>query len=472
VGGSFRCSDPLINRLQQNIVWGQRGNFLDVPTDCPQRDERLGWTGDAQIFARTAACNYDVTTFFHKWLRDLRDGQHANGSFPDVAPDAIALAMRNKPRVWPNHSHDGNAAWADAGVICPWIIYQQSGDPRILADNYAAMVAWIEYQRRTSRDFLRPVTAYGDWLATDAVTPFRAPTPNDMIGTAYFARTTECVAQIARILGHTKDAVGFDRLNRRIIAAFQREYVTPTGRLAGDTQTGYLLALAFDLLPPRLRPRAVARLAELIERNGIRLATGFVGTPLLCPVLSRFGRDDLAYGLLFQREYPSWLYPVRNGATTMWERWNSWTKESGFGDVGMNSFNHYAYGAIGEWLYSRVAGIALNPESPGYKQFRLAPAFSSSLRYARAELASPHGLIRSAWRLTSGRLHWEVTVPANTSATLSLPATAPGSARVTSVSPSGARKFRPTLAKNDQLEIDLPSGVYRIEVRNPQLVRH
>lgn len=458
--GHFRCSDSLINRLHQNICWGQRGNFLDVPTDCPQRDERLGWTGDAQVFLPTAAFNFDVTSFFRKWLRDLRDGQHSNGSFPDVAPDAIAVAMRDKPQVWTNHRHDGNAAWADAGVVCPWLTYCSSGDVRVLRENYDAMVAWIHYQQRTSHHLLRPRTAYGDWLATDAVTPFRAPTPNDLVGTAYFARSTQWMAQTARVLGRTAEAKRFDHLHRQIVTAFQREYVSTNGRLAGDTQTGYLLALGFDLLPEKLRPAALRNLVDQIERNHDRLSTGFVGTPLLGPVLSRFGRDDLAYRLLFQKNYPSWLYPVGNGATTMWERWNSWTKENGFGDIGMNSFNHYAYGAIGEWIYERIGGIGLDAENPGYRHIFFRPVLSDRLSHATAELLSPYGRIRSAWQRRKNRFTWEIEVPANTTATAVLPRTS--ASRV---------KWNGKPQASAAAVLRLTAGEHRVEITHPQVHR-
>ncbi len=465
--GVFSCSDPLLDKLQSNIRWGQRGNSIDLPTDCPQRDERLGWTGDAQIFVRTAAFNYDIATFFRKWLRDLRDGQRANGSFPDVAPDAIAVAMRDNPRAWTGHRHDGNAAWADAGVVCPWIVYQHYGDARMLAENYPAMLKWISHQERTSRALLRPATAYGDWLATDAVTPARAPTPNDLVGTACFARSTALTARVAQELGRRADARRLAALHRRIVAAFRKEYVTASGRLVGDTQTGYLLALAFDLLPPAQRPGAVERLARLIEDNGNRLSTGFVGTPLLCPVLSRFGRDDIAHRLIRQRAYPSWLYPVLNGATTMWERWNSWTHETGFGDAGMNSFNHYAYGAVGEWMYATIAGLADDPAQPAFKRLHLRPAPSRALRHASAELITPHGRARSAWRRLGQRWIWEIEVAANTSARAWLPTTRKSDVTIVSAR-DGVRFVTETGAGRVQLE--LAAGRHRIEVRRPILI--
>jgi alpha-L-rhamnosidase len=407
--GSFECCHPDINQLHRNIRWGMRGNFLEVPTDCPQRNERLGWTGDAQVFIGTAAFHYDVAKFFRKWMFDLTDGQTADGAFPDVAPDIL----RN-PRL------TGNAAWGDAGVICPWIIYWNYGDRGILAENYDAMAAWIRYQEKTSNKLCRPPSFEGDWLAIDAVTPERAPVPSDLIGTAYFAHTTGLMTRIAAVLGRDADAARFADLRKRINLAFRKEYVSPNGRVVGDCQTGYLLALGFDLLPSALRPVALGHLLRLIEERGDHLTTGFVGTPLLCPVLSRFGRTDVAYRLLLQDTYPSWLYPIRNGATTMWERWNSYTREHGFGDANMNSFNHYAYGAIGEWIYTVVGGI--RSLAPGFKKILFAPEPGGGLEHAETSLETPQGRAACCWQLRGRRLSIEVTVPTGATAQLQVPA--------------------------------------------------
>ncbi len=410
--GTFTTSNPQVNQLQSNIRWGQRGNFLEAPTDCPQRDERLGWTGDAQVFIPTAAFNYDVAPFFRKWTRDLVDGQYETGAYPDVAPD---LLKQLYPEV-----QGGNAAWADAGIICPWVIYQKYGDVRILEENYPAMARYIAHQEKTAVNHIRPDTYYGDWLAPDASEGGWGATPSDLIGTAYFGRTTGIMAEIARLLGRAADAKRFDKLHTKVVAAFNRHFVTKDARLAGDTQTAYLLALGFDLLPEKLRPDAVAHLDRAFGRRRHHLSTGFVGTPLLCPVLSRFGRTDFAYKLLFHDDYPSWLFPVKNGATTMWERWNSWTPDKGFGDVGMNSFNHYAYGAIGEWLYSTVGGIS--ELAPGFKRILLRPQPHEKLTHAAATLESPYGKISSAWKRTRSTFTWTVIVPPNTTATAVPPA--------------------------------------------------
>jgi alpha-L-rhamnosidase len=427
--GRFSCSKPILNRLNQNIRWGQRGNFLDLPTDCPQRDERLGWTGDAQVFVGTAAFHYNVRNFFRKWTTDLRDGQRRDGAYPDVAPDVLGQL---------GPAQFGNAGWADAGVICPWKIYWHYGDRQILEENYPAMVRWIEYQRKTSKNLIRPRTAYGDWLAIDAVTPQNAPVPCDLVGTAYFAHSTDLMARIAGVLGRTKDRNHFRKLHGQIVSAFQKAYVTPDGRIVGHCQTAYLLALGFDLLPTKLRPAAFRHLVDLISARNDHLTTGFLGTPLLCPVLTRFGRTDLAYRLLLQEDYPSWLYTVKNGATTMWERWNSYTKEHGFGDVGMNSFNHYAYGAVGEWMYSVIGGI--RPMAPGFKKILFAPEPGGGLKEATTSLDTPYGLASCQWRLRGRRLSVDLKVPEGVRAALRLPgrkprALKPGNFRQTTTLP-------------------------------------
>ena len=450
--GQFECSDPQINRLQANIRWGQKGNFLEVPTDCPQRDERLGWTGDAQVFVRTASFNMDVAAFFEKWAFDLADAQAPDGSLPHVAPDVLSR---------PGRYHGGTAAWADAGVICPWTIYLTTGDRRILEQAYPMMAGWIEHQRATSDRLIRPDAGFGDWLATDAVTPGAAPTPRDLIGTAYFAHTTDLMARIAALLGRDGDAASWRSLHQEIVAAFNREFVSPAGRVVGHTQTGYLLALAFDLLPDALQPAAVRHLVHLIESRGNKLTTGFVGTPLLCPVLTRFGRADVAYRLLMQTEYPSWLYTVAQGATTMWERWNSFTLEKGFGDAGMNSFNHYAYGAIGQWLYASVAGIDLDEAQPGYRHVVIRPHVGGGLTWARGQLATPYGLVRSGWTLEGETLTLEVAIPANAHATVLLPAASPDAVSLNG-DPLPDAVAEPT--GDGRVAVGVGSGSYRFDV--------
>jgi alpha-L-rhamnosidase len=413
--GEFSCSDPLVDQLQSNIQWGQRSNFLEAPTDCPQRDERLGWTGDAQVFAPTAAFNMDVAAFFTKWSRDCDDAQKPCGGLPSVAPNVL-------------DDEDGGPGWSDARVLCPWAMYNAYGDIRLLKHHYEAMKRWLEWQAGTMKDGLRCYDGcgyfqgYSDWLALDSTwQSVWSATPRDFIGTAYFAHSAGTMREIAGLLGRQEDAARFARLREEAVDGFNRHFVTPAGRLAVQTQTAHLMALAWDLLPAQFRAAAFARLLALLEERKWHLSTGFLGTPLVCPVLTRFGRTDLAYRVFLQQDYPGWLFPVRNGATTMWERWNSWTPEQGFGDVGMNSFNHYAYGAIGRWMVDTIAGLAIDPDCPAYKHVLVAPQPGGGLTHARAALNSIHGRIETAWRIEGDRFHLEVLLPANVTAEAALP---------------------------------------------------
>jgi alpha-L-rhamnosidase len=409
--GDFECSDPLLNQLQRNIRWGQKGNFLDVPTDCPQRDERVGWTGDAQVFIRTAAFNMQVGGFFTKWLQDLLDVQSENGSFPITAP---LPEKRNG---------DGGPAWSDAGVICPWTIYLAYGDRRMLEEYYDSMVAFMDNLVGTSKGLIRchPDVegiwhGFGDWLSINA------ETPKDLIGTAFYAYSAGLMAQIAEALDKREDVHKYEKLRENIKQAFIQRFVSADGVVAGETQTAYILALYFDLLPDELRPVAVEALVADIEGRDMHLSTGFVGTPYLLHALSENGRLDVAYQLLMQKSWPSWLYPVTQGATTIWERWDGWTEDKGFQDPAMNSFNHYAYGSVGHWLYSVVAGIELDPAQPGYKHAILRPQPGDGLSHAKAGLESPYGRIESDWKIADGVFHWAISVPPNTTATAYVPA--------------------------------------------------
>jgi alpha-L-rhamnosidase len=421
--GTFECSNPLINQLQHNIVWGQKGNFVDVPTDCPQRDERLGWTGDIQVFIRTACFNMNVAAFFTKWLRDLSAEQLPNGSVPFVVPDVITKT--DSGELDPSRA-SGAAAWSDAAVICPWMIYLCYGDTRLLEEQYESMAGWVNFMRsRAGDDYIwRNDFQFGDWLdyrGQDA----RMPTPvtnDELIATAFFAYSTHLLANAARVLGKTNDAERYADLANKVKAAFNDEFVTPAGRVGPNTQTAYVLALHFDLLPESMRPLAVERLVEEIRQGQYHLTTGFVGTPYLCHVLSRYGYTDVAYELLNQESYPSWLYPVKQGATTIWERWDGIKPDGSFQNASMNSFNHYAYGAIGEWLYRVVAGIELDPDTPGYKRILIQPQPGGQLTSARASLDSMYGRIESKWVLEDNDFQLVVTIPANTEGIVRLPA--------------------------------------------------
>ena len=409
--GAFECSDPMVNELQENIVWGQRGNFLSVPTDCPQRDERLGWTGDAQVFVRTASFNMDVAAFFEKWMADVEDAQSPEGAFPDVAPLLLGSGLMDLR--W------GAPAWGDAGVVVPWTVYRTYDDTRIVERHYDAMARWMEYLHRANPDLVRKNRMgnnYGDWLS-----PKGDLTPKHLLATAYWAYDAKLMAEMAEATGRHDDAREYGQLNERIRDAFIEAFVSPEGRIEGDTQTCYLLALHMNLLPEGLRPAAAEHLVRAIEREDWHLSTGFAGVGYLCPVLTETGHADVAYRLLGNTTYPSWGYTIKNGATTIWERWDGWTEENGFQSPNMNSFNHYSLGSVGEWLYRYVAGIDLG--APGYGRVVIRPRPGGGLTHAMGEYDSVRGRISSSWRLEDGKFILEVTIPPNTTATVHVPST-------------------------------------------------
>jgi alpha-L-rhamnosidase len=412
---SFECSDTMVNQLFKNIVWTQRANFLDLPTDCPQRDERFGWTGDAQVYIRAATYNADVAAFYTKWIRELMESQRPSGTFPGYAPFPF------------QHGWDFGTAWCDAGVICPWTIWKAYGDTRILERCWEPMTKFIQWRQRESKNFLGVVHGndWGDWLSVNEKTPL------DYIDTAYFAYSTKLMAEMARALGKTNEATQHEGLFANIKSAFNKKYVQPDAKLAVDTQTAYALALYMDLLPQELRARAAERLASKIDDNDTCMATGFLGTHVLLPALSSAGQNDLAVQLLQSHKFPSWGYEVDQGATTIWERWNSYTREKGFGgeqNASMNSFAHYAFGAVCEWMFSRLAGI--DTEDAGYNHIIIHPMPPSAdsnpdqpaIDWVRAHYESIHGHIYSAWKRAKDSFELDVFIPANTTATVYLPA--------------------------------------------------
>jgi alpha-L-rhamnosidase len=421
----FECSNALVNQLQHNIEWGWKGNSIDIPTDCPQRDERLGWTGDAQVFVKTAVYISDAAGFFTKWIQDLSDSQIDYGAIPSVAPCIASLK-----------EYDGGAAWSDAFIIVPWTIWQQYGDTMLLGTHYDAMCRYMDYLVSNSPGFIRllpddkeigmenddrKIGGNGDWLAQDGSTERQGLTPKSLIGTAFLAYDARLMSQIAAVLNKAADARRFTQLYEDTRQAFIQRFLTPDGLMVGQTQTGYVLALYFDLVPESLRPEIINSLVKDIKNREIHLSTGFVGTPYICQVLTDAGYLDLAYSLLLQEDFPSWLYSVRHGATTIWERWDGWTEEKGFQDPSMNSFNHYAYGAIGTWMYENIAGIRNDPASPGYNNFYLHPRMGGGLTFARGEYRSIYGTIKSHWRIDGSNFIWDVTVPPNTTATAIIP---------------------------------------------------
>ena len=450
--GSFTSSNDLLNQLQHNIQWGQKGNFVDVPTDCPQRDERLGWTGDAQAFFRTAAYNMNVHNFFAKWLKDLTADQLPNGSVPFVIPNVLG------------QNAAGSAGWADAATIIPWEMYVLYGDQKILETQYSSMKAWVEYIRQQSQDNLwKSGFHFGDWLfyrPDDDTDGRSAITDKYFITQCFYAYSTQLLINAASVLGKENDVAEYSALLKDIKEAFMHEFVTPSGRLVSSTQTAYVLALHFDMLPEALRAQAVERLVENIRRYDNHLTTGFLGTPYLCHVLSRFGREEVAYQLLMQKTYPSWLYPVTMGATTIWERWDGIKPDSTFQTPAMNSYNHYAYGAIGDWMYRNIAGINTAEDQPGYKHSRIRPVLGGELTNAGANLETYYGLLSSHWETADGKFMHEVTIPPNTTADIYIPSTTAEGVTESGKALSSVKELEIVGMEEGYLHVKAGSGTY------------
>ena len=452
--GVFETSDSLLNQLQRNIVWGERSNFLDVPTDCPQRDERLGWTGDAQVFSRTAAFNMDVAGFFAKWLADLAADQDTSGIVPWVIPNPFMDSVH----------FGGTAGWSDAAVIIPWTMYQVYGDRGLLERQYPSMRAWVDYMhRRAGPDVIwRPGWQFGDWLALHSDDPSYpgATTSTDLIATAYLAHSTDLVARAETVLGKADEAARYQSRFRTIHDAFDREFVSGAGRVGENTQTAYALAIAFGLLPDSIVSAAGNRLAEDVRARGVHLTTGFLGTPVLLHTLSGTDHLPLAFALLTQRSYPSWLYPITRGATTMWERWDGIRPDSSFEDPGMNSFNHYAFGAVGDWMYRNIGGLDLDSTAAGYERSRIAPHVGAGLTSAKASLETSYGTLASAWSVAGGQFVLDVTIPVNTSATVTLWATRIDRVQENGRPVSGAAGIRDVQQRGNDVVVVVGSGQY------------
>lgn len=406
--GTFSSSHEKLNQLYRNIVWGQRGNFLDIPTDCPQRDERLGWTGDAQAFFPTAIFNYDCHAFFKSWLDSMRADQLPNGSIPWVIPSTAKA---------------GSPGWMDAATIIPWQLFLRTGDYEVLENNYEMMQKLVGHYRKLSKEGIIPkISGFGDWLQPYAKDN-KGDTPLPYLGSAFYAQSTRILADTALFLGKDEDAQKFRAEADFVRQSFASKYFDEQGTLQNmpETQTGYILALEFKLLPNHLRDDATGHLIRLIEEADGHLRTGFLGTPYIARVLDEMGYPELAYSILFKESYPSWFFSINQGATTMWERWNSYSHEDGFGNVAMNSFNHYAYGAIGQWMVERVAGLAPDPSHPGYQHILVRPLPGGPLTWAKAELETPYGKAASAWKKEGDKLTMTVTVPPNATATIEFP---------------------------------------------------
>ncbi|HTL30027.1 MAG TPA: family 78 glycoside hydrolase catalytic domain [Tepidisphaeraceae bacterium] len=431
--GEFECSNPLVNQLFHNIIWGQKGNYLEVPTDCPQRDERLGWTGDAQFFVRTGSYNFDVASFFTKWLVDLvEDGQNKEGAFAHVAPD-MGIGY-------------GAVAWDDAGIICPWTIYRMYGDTRVIQQHWDHMTKYIDFLKNTSKNLVREQGPYGDWVNLGG------GASSQVIGTSYFEYVTRLMSEMAGVIGKTDEAQKYQKLADDIKAVFEKNFVLPDGSIKDSSQTGYALAFTMGLIPPEFRKKSADKFVEEIKKKDWHLATGFIGTPRLLPGLTDAGRSDVAYRLLLTETFPSWLFPVKLGATTMWERWDGWHPDRGFQDPGMNSFNHYAFGSVGQYLYITVAGI--DPIAPGFDRFKIAPIPGGDLKYAKASFESIHGKIGSDWKIDGDTIKLKVVVPINTTAEVHVPTSDPNSVKTD----AGVKPTSPAV-------FELGSGTYEFTAK-------
>ncbi|WP_282135224.1 alpha-L-rhamnosidase [Seonamhaeicola maritimus] len=407
--GTFTSSHDKLNQLQSNIVWGLRGNFLDIPTDCPQRNERLGWTGDAQVFGPTSMFNADVYSFWASWLQSVREAQLENGAIPWTVPDSRGNKI-------------ASSGWGDVCTIIPWKIYMRTGDIGFLEDNFAMMKDWVAHHELKSKNYISNMMSFSDWLQPHPENgDTKGDTSRNLIGTAFFAHSAKLTAQTAQVLGENEEQAKYEALYKTVAKAFDEKYFDETGKVKGvtETQTSYLLALAFDLLPESKQKNAQANLLRKLKDADNHLRTGFLGTPLLSQVLDDMGEIDLIYKLLFNETYPSWFYSINQGATTIWERWNSYSKKEGFNPMNMNSLNHYAYGAIGEWMYERIGGIA--PLEAGYKVIRIAPEPREQLKSASASLNTPYGKVSSAWETENGAFKLSIIVPPNTSSKVVFP---------------------------------------------------
>jgi len=410
--GWFTSSDALINRLHENALWSMRGNFFDIPTDCPQRDERLGWTGDIQVFSPTASFLFDASGFLSSWLQDLAAEQKTQGG---VVPFVVPTTMPSNPPA---------AAWGDAACVIPWVLYQRFGDAKVLETQFESMCGWVDAIAKVAGDKRLWDTGFqfGDWLdpAAPPDKPGDARTPGFIVATAYLARSAELAGLAAGVLGRKAEEAHYLGLAKEVRAAFNREYITPAGRLLSDSATAYALAIQYALLADETqRQNAGKRLAFLARANAYRISTGFVGTPLICDALCSVGDYQAAFRLLMQRDNPSWLYPVTMGATTIWERWDSMLPDGSINPGEMTSFNHYALGAVADWLHRVVGGLA--PAAPGYKRLEIRPVPGGGLTSASAAHLTPYGLASCAWRLEGGKMTVEVEVPPNTTAAVILP---------------------------------------------------
>jgi alpha-L-rhamnosidase len=418
--GRFECSNPLVNQIMHCVDWVQRGNMVSVPTDCPQRDERMGWMGDIQAFSQTAIFNRDMAGFFTKWVPDVRDSQADDGRYPNFAPDVAD----------PNQAGEGVPAWADAGTVVPWRMYQNYADLRMLAQHFDSARRWVDFIHRHNPNLLWQKDRgadFNDWLNGDTLSLAGYPhgisaVPNEVLATAFFAHSSEIVAKMAQALGRTEDAAKYAHLSAGVKSAFNRAYVAADGRITGDTQAGYALALHFNLLSDEMRPKATQHLLAAIKKYNDHPSTGIQTTHRMMLELTRNGHHAEAWRLLNLRTVPSWGYMVEMGATTIWERWDGFVKGRGFQDPGMNSFNHWAFGSVGEWVWRELAGINPDDAQPGFKHFTIHPRPCDGLGWVKARYDSIRGPIASEWKAAAGSFQLHVEIPPNTTATVFVPA--------------------------------------------------
>lgn len=450
--GTFECADKDINQLWSNILWTQWNNMISVPTDCPQRDERSGWTGDAQVFAQNAIYNLDMAAFYTKWIRDVSDSQLEDGRYPDIAP-----------HVGEWESHFNSPGWADAGVIIPWRVYQNYNDVTLLSRQYESMKKFVDFVHLRNPGLIwtnAKGNMYGDWLNGNTIISDDYPktgggVPNEVFATAYFAYSTELLSKMAGLLGKSSDNEFYQKLASSIRSKFLDEFVNEDGIISGNTQAGYALALELDILPEHLRKKAAAHMVEALKVYDNRMSTGIHTTIRLMNQLSEYGYTDLAYELLMSRRFPSWLYSVDQGATTIWERWDGYVKGRGFQNPGMNSFNHVAIGAVGEWMYKHMLGIQYDENQPGYRHFYIKPQPGKILKWVKGSYHSINGVIAVSWENKDNLLNLEVTIPVNTEATVVLPFADEKKVEIQ----NGIKPLR-----KDGNMIRLASGTYRLVV--------
>ena len=454
--GSFECSNKDLNQLWKNILWTHRDNLIGVPTDCPQRDERLGWMADAQVFSQTAIYNCDMAAFYTKWVQDIRDAQHPDGRYPDVAPIPSYLPFYNAP------------AWADAGVIVPWRMYQNYGDTRLLRKHYASAKRFIDFVHSQNPNLIWTESVgnmYGDWLNGNTIVAEGYPktggqVPHCIFNTMHFALSTQILAEMAKVLGYDEDAQSYARLAAEIRSALLSEFVSKEGYMTTNTQAGYALALGFELLPENLRRKAVEHMLGSIADYDFRISTGFLSTIRMMHELVRWGHADIAYQLLESHRFPSWLYQIDQGATTVWERWDGYVKGRGFQDPGMNSFNHYAIGSVGEWMYAHILGIQREEKHPGFQEFVIHPQIGGSLTWARGKYHSIYGDIVTEWKVDNGVLALHVEIPPNAVAHVYVPTKNKSTIRETDLDAENAAGVAFIRMEGDAAVYELSSGSY------------